>query len=147
MNRKLIILLVAFLTLAPLAAHDPVGAVRRVLQLDEGQARQLSAIVQSWREETAPRRRALRELQGQARELLGDPNPDTTAIGENQLAIQRLRRQIREAEENCRLEFEGLLLSDQQETYARIRRFAQSTRRYERIIPSFREIGLLGGAR
>ncbi len=147
MNRKLIILLVAFLTLAPLAAHDPVGAVQRVLQLDETQVRQLSAIVQSWREETASPRRALRELQGQARELLGDPNPDTTAIGENQLAIQRLRRQIREAEENCRLEFEGLLLSDQQETYAKIRRFAQSARRFERIIPSFRELGLLGGAR
>jgi hypothetical protein len=58
-----------------------------------------------------------------------------------------LRRQIREAEENCRLEFEGLLLRDQQETYARIRRFARSARRFERIIPSFRELGLLGGAR
>ena len=53
MNRKPIVLLVAFLTLAPLSAHDPVGAVQRVLQLDETQARQLSAIVQSWREETA----------------------------------------------------------------------------------------------
>ena len=143
MNRKPIVLLVAFLTLAPLSAHDPVGAVQRVLQLDETQARQLSAIVQSWREETASPRRALRELQGHARELLGDPNPDPTAIGE----IQRLRGQIREAEENCRLEFEGLLLSDQQETYARIRRFARSARRFERIIPSFRELGLLGGAR
>ena len=147
MNRKPIVLLVAFLPLAPLSAHDPVGAVQRVLQLDETQVRQLSAIVQSWREETASPRRALRELQGHARELLGDPNPDTTAIGENQLAIQRLRRQIREAEENCRLEFEGLLLRDQQETYARIRRFARSARRFERIIPSFRELGLLGGAR
>ena len=147
MNRKPIVLLVAFLTLAPLSAHDPVGAVQRVLQLDETQARQLSAIVQSWREETASPRRALRELQGHARELLGDPNPDPTAIGENQLRIQALRGQIREAEENCRLEFEGLLLSDQQETYARIRRFARSAGRYERIIPSFRELGLLGGAR
>ena len=49
MNRKLVVLLVAFLTLAPLAAHDPVGAVQRVLQLDETQAQQLSEIVESWR--------------------------------------------------------------------------------------------------
>ena len=147
MNRKLVVLLVAFLTLAPLAAHDPVGAVQRVLQLDETQAQQLSEIVESWRLETAPLRRALRELQGHARELLGDPNPDPTAIGLNQLAIQQVRGQIREAEENCRLEFEGLLNPDQQETYARIRRWARSARRYERIIPAFRELGLLQGIR
>ncbi len=147
MNRKPIVLLVAFLILAPLAAQNHVGTVQRVLQLDETQAQQLSEIVESWRLETAPLRRALRELQGHARELLGDPSPDPTAIGENQLRIQALRGQIREAEENCRLEFEGLLLSDQQETYARIRRFARSARRFERIIPSFRELGLLGGAR
>ena len=147
MNRKPIVLLVAFLILAPLAAQNHVGTVQRVLQLDETQAQQLSEIVESWRLETAPLRRALRELQGHARELLRDPNPDPTAIGENQLRIQALRGQIREAEENCRLEFEGLLLSDQQETYARIRRFARSARRYERIIPSFKELGLLGGAR
>jgi Spy/CpxP family protein refolding chaperone len=147
MNRKLVLLLVAFLTLAPLAAHDPVEAVQRVLQLDETQAQQLSEIVESWRLETAPLRRALRELQGHARELLGDPNPDPTAIGENQLRIQALRGKIREAEENCRLEFVELLYEEQQETYARIRRFARSARRFERIIPSFRELGLLGGAR
>ncbi len=147
MNRKPIVLLVAFLILAPLAAQNHVGTVQRVLQLDETQAQQLSEIVESWRLETAPLRRALRELQGHARELLRDPNPDPTAIGENQLRIQALRGKIREAEENCRLEFEGLLLSDQQETYARIRRFARSARRYERIIPSFKELGLLGGAR
>ena len=147
MNRKPIVLLVAFLTLAPLAAHDPVGAVQRVLQLDETQARQLSAIVQSWREETAPLRRALRELQGHSRELLGNPNPDPIAIGENQLRIQALREQIRAAEENCRLDFEVLLTEKQKETYTRIRRWARSARRYERIIPAFRELGLLGGAR
>ncbi len=147
MDRKFVVLLVAFLILAPLAAQNHVGTVQRVLQLDEDQAQELSVLIRSWREETAPLRRALRELQGHARELLGDPNPDPTAIGENQLRIQALRGQIREAEENCRLEFEGLLLSDQQETYARIRRWARSARRYERIIPSFRELGLLGGAR
>ncbi len=54
MNRKPIILLVAFLTLAPLAAHDPVGTVERVLQLDEDQAQQLSVLIQSWREIIAP---------------------------------------------------------------------------------------------
>ncbi len=143
MNRKLIILLVAFLTLAPLAAHDPVGAVQRVLQLDENQAQEARELLESWRLETAPLRRALRELQRHSRELLGNPNPDPTAIGENQLRIQASREQIRAAEENCRLEFEGLLLSDQQETYARIRRWARSARRFERIIPSFKELGLL----
>ncbi len=143
MNRKLIILLVAFLTLAPLAAHDPVGAVQRVLQLDETQAQQLSEIVESWRLETAPLRRALRELQGHSRELLGNPNPDPTAIGENQLRIQASREQIRAAEENCRLDFEVLLTEEQKETYTRIRRWARSARRYERIIPSFKELGLL----
>jgi len=147
MNRKPIVLLVAFLTLAPLSAHDPVGAVQRVLQLDETQARQLSAIVQSWREETTLLRRALRELQGHARELLGDPNPDPMAIGENQLAIQRLRRRIAAAEAECRAQFVELLYEDQQETYARIRRWARSARRYERIIPAFRELGLLQGTR
>ena len=143
MNRKLVVLLVAFLTLAPLAAHDPVGAVQRVLQLDEAQAQQLSVIVRSWREETAPLRRALRELQGHSRDLLGHPNPNLTAIGENQLRIQALKERIREAEENCRLEFEMLLILEQKETYARIRRWARSARRYERIIPAFKDTGLL----
>ena len=116
MNRKLVVLLVAFLTLAPLAAQDTVGAVQRVLQLDEAQAQQLSVIVRSWREETAPLRRALRELQGHSRDLLGHPNPNLTAIGENQLRIQALKERIREAEENCRLEFEMLLILEQKET-------------------------------
>ena len=143
MNWKPIVLLVAFLTLAPLAAHDPVGAVQRVLQLDETQAQQLSEIVESWRLETAPLRRALRELQGHARELLGDPSPDPTAIGENQFRIQASPEQIRAAEENCRLEFEVLLTEEQKETYAGITRWARLARRYERIIPSFKELGLL----
>ena len=147
MNRKLIILLVAFLTLAPLAAHDPVGAVQRVLQLDENQAQEARELLESWRLETAPLRRALRELQRHSRELLGNPNPDPTAIGENQLRIQASREQIRAAEENCRLDFEVLLTDEQKETYTRIRRWARSARRYERIIPAFRELGLLGGAR
>ena len=106
MNRKLVVLLVAFLTLAPL-------------------------------------RRALRELQGHSRDLLGHPNPNLTAIGENQLRIQALKERIREAEENCRLEFEMLLTLEQKETYARIRRRARSARRYERIIPAFKDTGLL----
>ena len=143
MNRKLIVLLVAFLTLVPLTAHDPAGAVQRVLQLDETQAQQTRELLRSWRLEKAPLRRALRELQGHSRELLGDPNPDPTAIGENQLRIQALREQIRAAEENCRLEFEVLLTEEQKETYTRIRRWARSARRYERIIPSFKELGLL----
>ncbi len=147
MNRTLVVFFVAFLTLAPLSAHDPVGAVQRVLQLDETQARQLSAIVQSWREETALLRRALRELQGHARELLGDPNPDPMAIGENQLAIQRLRRRISAAEAECRAQFEGLLKAEQQETYERIIRTALATRRLARIIPAFRKLGLLQGTR
>ena len=143
MNRKLIVLLVAFLTLAPLAAHDPVEAVQRVLQLDEAQAQQLPVLFRSWSEETAPLRRALRELQGDSRQLLGDPNPDPTEIGENQLRIQAVRAQIREAEENCRLEFEMLLTDEQLRTYARIRRTAQQARRMARIIPAFEELNLL----
>ena len=147
MNRKLVVLLVAFLTLAPLAAHDPVEAVQRVLQLDEAQAQQLSVLFQSWREETAPLRRELREIQGDSRQLLGDPNPDPTAIGENQLAIRHLRQQIAAAEAECRDQFEILLTQEQKERYARIRRWARSARRYERIIPAFRELGLLSGTR
>ncbi len=121
MNRKLVVLLVAFLTLAPLAAHDPVEAVQRVLQLDEAQAQQLPVLFRSWSEETAPLRRALRELQGDSRQLLGDPNPDLTAIGENQLAIRDLRQQIAAAEAECRDQFEILLTQEQKETYARIK--------------------------
>ena len=145
MNRKPIVLLVAFLTLAPLAAHDPVGAVQRVLQLDEAQAQQLSVLFRSWREETAPLQRALRELQGHSRELLGHPNPDPTAIGENQLRIQALNQQIGALQEECRAQFENEILrtEEQKETYAGIRRWARSARRYERIIPTFRELGLL----
>jgi len=143
MNRKLVVSLVAFLTLAPLAAHNPAGAVQRTLQLDEAQAQQLSVLFQSWREETAPLRRALRELQGHSRTLLGNPDADPTAIGENQLAIRDLRQQIAAAEAECRDQFEMLLTEQQKETYARIRRWARQARRYERIIPAFRDLGLL----
>ncbi len=72
-----------------------------------------------------------------------DPNPDPTTIGENQLRIQASKERVRETEENCRVEFEMLLTEEQKETYARIRRWARSARRYERIIPSFKELGLL----
>jgi hypothetical protein len=147
MNRKPIVLLVAFLTLAPLAAQNPVGTVQRVLQLDEDQAQQLSVLVRSWREAIAPLRMELRELLGHSRELLGDPDPDPAAIGVNQLAIQQLRREIAGAEAECRAQFEALLNPGQLETYARIRRWAQAARRYERIAPSFRALGLLGGTR
>ena len=147
MHRKPIVLLVAFLILAPLAAQNHVGTVQRVLQLDEGQAQELSVLIQSWREVIAPLRREVRELQGRARELLGEADPDPMAIGLNQLTIQRLRREIAGAEAECRAQFEGLLKSEQQETYERIIRTALATRRMARIIPAFRELGLLQGTR
>jgi hypothetical protein len=147
MNRTLVVFFVAFLILAPLAAQNHVETVQRVLQLDEGQAQELSVLIQSWREVIAPLRREVRELQGRARELLGEANPDPTAIGLNQLAIQRLRREIAGAEAECRAQFEGLLKSEQQETYERIIRTALATRRMARIIPAFRELGLLQGTR
>lgn len=147
MNRKPIVLLVAFLILAPLAAQNHVGTVQRVLQLDEDQAQQLSVLIRSWREVIAPLRREVRELQGRARELLGEADPDPTAIGLNQLAIQQLRREIAGAEAECRAQFEGLLKPEQQETYERIIRTALATRRMARIIPAFRELGLLQGTR
>ncbi len=144
MNRKLVVLLVAFLTLAPLAAHDPWGAVQRVLQLDEDQAQQAGEIWQSCRAWIEPLQREIRPLRGLLKEL-----SDSTAIGEAHLEIRDLNQQIGALQEECRAQFENeiLLTEEQKETYARIRRWAQSARRYERIIPSFKELGLLQGTR
>ncbi len=143
MNRKLVVLLVAFLTLAPLAAHNPAGAVQRALQLDETQPQELDELLQLWRAQIAPLRRELRELQGQLRDLSQNPVPDLTAIGATHLRIQAVRAQIREAEENCRLDFEMLLTDEQLRTYARIRRTARQAQRMARIIPAFEELNLL----
>ena len=139
MNRKLVVLLVTFLTLAPLAAHDPWGAVRRIFQLSEAEVAEL----RNCRAQIAPLRRELRELQGLLRELSGDSIPNPTAIGETHLRIQDLRRLIREAEKDCRLEFEMLLTDEQLRIYARIRRLARWAERNQRVISALEELNLL----
>ena len=140
MNRKPIVLLVAFLILAPLAAQNHVGTVQRVLQLDEDQAQQAREIWQRCRAPLTPLQRELRPLRGLLREL-----SDPTAIGEVHLEIRDLNQQIGALQEECRAQFENEILrtEEQKETYAGIRRWARSARRYERIIPTFRELGLL----
>ena len=142
MNRKLIVLLVAFLTLAPLAAHNPVRVVQRTLRLDADQAQQLSENLRFWRAQIAPLQRELRDRQGHLRELSQDP-ANAIAIGETYLRIQELRRLIREAEETCRPEFEGTLTDEQLRTYTRLRRWTRWADRYERGITALKELGLL----
>ncbi len=143
-NRKLIVLLVAFLTLAPLAAQDSWGAVRRVLQLSADQVQQSQEIWQNCRAQIGPLQRQVRPLRGLLREL-----SDPTALGDAHLQIRDLNQEIRALQQECRDQFENeiLLTQEQKDAYARIREWARSARRYERIIPSFRELGLLGGAR
>ncbi len=140
MNRKLIVLLVAFLTLAPLAAQNHWGAVQRVFQLNADQLQQSQEIWQSCRAQIAPLQTQLRPLRGLLREL-----SDPTAIGDAHLAIRDLRQQIAAAEAECRDQFKNeiLLTEEQKETYARIRRTARQAQRMARIIPAFEELNLL----
>ena len=144
MNRKFIVLLVAFLTLAPLAAQDSWGAVQRVLRLDADQVQQSQEIRENCRSQIDPLQRELRPLRGLLREL-----SDPTALGETHLKIRDLSQQIGALQQACRDQFENevLLTQEQKDAYARIREWARSARRYERIIPAFRALGLLGGTR
>ncbi len=143
MNRKLVVLLVTFLTLAPLVAHNPQRDVIRALQLEEVQREELSQVLRNWRAQIASLRRELRELQAHLRDLSQSPTPDVDSIGQTYLTIQNLRAQIRAAEEECRVQFEILLTEDQKQRYARIRRLARSARRYERVISALKELNLL----
>ncbi len=143
MNIKIINLLVAIMNLSTLESQNQSVKVNIALQLDETQAYELDELLQLWRAQIAPLRRELRELQGQLRDLSQNPVPDLTAIGATHLRIQAVRAQIREAEENCRLDFEMLLTDEQLRTYARIRRTARQAQRMARIIPAFEELNLL----
>ena len=142
MNRKLVVLLVAFLTLAPLAAHNPAGAVIRALQLDEVQAEWLHQILRDWRVQNASLSQELRELQGLLRELLQDPE-NATVIGGTLLRIQALREQIREAKAACRAEFRETLTEEQQQKLARFTRLARWAERSKRVISALKDLGFL----
>ena len=144
MNRKLIVLLVAFLALAPLAARNPVGTVQKTLKLDEDQAQQLSEVLEIWRAQIAPLQSELRDLKGQLKELSQDPAlANANAIGVIYLRRQELRQLIKEDEKNFKLEFEGMLSDEQLRIYTRLRKWTRKTARYEKGISALKELGLL----
>ena len=138
MNRTLVVLLAAFLTLAPLTAQNSWRAVQRVLQLNADQVQQSQEIWQNCRAQIGPLQTQLRPLRGLLREL-----SDPAAIGDAHLEIRNLNQQIGALQLECRDQFKMLLTEEQKETYAGITRWARSARRYERIIPAFRQLGLL----
>jgi Spy/CpxP family protein refolding chaperone len=85
----------------------------RFLELTEEQRTQAQAIHQATREQAQPLMEQNRTLHGELRDLLAQPSPDATVVGDKMIAIHANRAQVREMHENARAQFEALLTPEQ----------------------------------
>lgn len=85
----------------------------RHLELTEEQRTQAQAIHQATREQVQPIRERSMELHGQLRELLEQPAPDATAVGELTIAVHANRDQVRRLHTDARASFEAILTAEQ----------------------------------
>ena len=146
MNRKLVVVLVTFLTFGSLAAHDPVRQISRFLHLDAEQTQLVREILQNRRAEVRPLAEALRLLKAERKALLqsGDP-ANYPALGETVATIYDLSGQIKAIERQSRADFKALLLLNEDQ----LRKFRQIQRgaRVDEQIPPFEDLKLLSGGR
>lgn len=113
--------------------------VIRVLGLTEAQQTQWQAMLDDLRSTVEPLADQLRDLEAALHELLGQSDPDPTAIGELILQGKGLREQIGAARHAYLQAFEEMLTVEQKAKLAFLRRAQQVVP----LLPAFHLFGLL----
>lgn len=113
--------------------------VIRFLELTPDQVTAWDVLLEARKAAAEPLREQLQAVEEQLRELLQGENPDPTAVGNLVLQGKALREQIAAANQAYVEGFEALLIGEQVDKLAFLRR----AERAEPLFPAFRLFGLL----
>ncbi|HQT96092.1 MAG TPA: periplasmic heavy metal sensor [Thermoanaerobaculaceae bacterium] len=144
MRKMLFALVVLALAVPALADDGPLaqrakGEVVGFLALTPGQVGQWDALLATRQQTVPPLRTQLQGIEDQLKALLGQSNPDPTAVGNLVLQAHGVRDQIKAAESAYVDGFGAMLATDQQAKFA----FLHRAEKAAPLIPAFRLFALL----